>query len=197
MLHFSCAAPPRFPTAPPVHNPPMGAAGTASRAGAAGRPSTTAAARRRPCATAAARRRPCTTVTSSLLPPRTVHLPNGLEVRCVSRRGVPFLYNEVYAQCSYLRHGITLPRGGTVLDVGANIGLFSLRAAELLGPGVGGWVGQCRGSEGRHRGSVRRCRGILRRCRGRRRALLLPTQHLPLTLSASPAGCLAGPGGCL
>ena len=41
-------------------------------------------------------------------------------------------------QACYLRHGITLPPGGTVVDVGGNIGLFSLRAAELMGPQVYG-----------------------------------------------------------
>lgn len=34
-----------------------------------------------------------------------VRLPNGLEVRCVSRRDVRFLYNEVWDQQAYLKVG--------------------------------------------------------------------------------------------
>ena len=67
----------------------------------------------------------------------TTRLPNGLAVRYVSKRDVAFLYQEIYQQRCYLRHGISLPRGGTVLDIGGNIGLFALSAAEQLGPEVG------------------------------------------------------------
>ena len=59
-------------------------------------------------------------------------LPNGLAIRYVSRRDVPFLYREVYEEQNYLS-GLSLRRGDTVLDVGANIGLFGLRAAETVG----------------------------------------------------------------
>lgn len=65
-----------------------------------------------------------------------VRLPNGLAVRCISRRDPPFLYREIYERRCYLQHGLTLPRGGTVIDVGANIGLASLFFAEQLGPEV-------------------------------------------------------------
>lgn len=70
---------------------------------------------------------------------RTTRLPNGLRVRYASKLDVPFLYQEVWERRCYLRHGLTLPPGGTVLDVGANIGLFSLFAAQLVGPQVSGW----------------------------------------------------------
>jgi hypothetical protein len=66
----------------------------------------------------------------------TTRLPNGLAVRYVSKRDVAFLYQEIYQHRCYLRHGISLPRGGTVLDIGGNIGLFALSAAEELGPEV-------------------------------------------------------------
>ena len=59
-------------------------------------------------------------------------LPNGLSIRYVSRRDVPFLYREIYEEQNYLS-GLSLKRGDTVLDVGANIGLFGLRAAETVG----------------------------------------------------------------
>ena len=66
--------------------------------------------------------------------PKT-RLPNGLNIRYVSRRDVAFLYREVYEEQGYLK-GLSLKRGDTVLDVGANIGLFALRAAETVGPEV-------------------------------------------------------------
>ena len=44
---------------------------------------------------------------------------------------VMFLYDEVYQQQQYLQQGVVLRQGGTVLDVGANIGLFSMLAAEV------------------------------------------------------------------
>ena len=37
-----------------------------------------------------------------------------------------YIYGEIFELGSYLRHGVRLPEGAVVLDVGANIGLFSL-----------------------------------------------------------------------
>ncbi|KAL4854432.1 31-O-demethyl-FK506 methyltransferase FkbM [Chlorella vulgaris] len=71
--------------------------------------------------------------TAAAPPLATARLPTGLLVRCVSKRDVPFLYREIYERRCYLSHGITLPRGGTVIDCGANIGLFSMQAAQELG----------------------------------------------------------------
>ena len=62
-------------------------------------------------------------------------LPNGLKIRYVSRKDVPFLYREVYEEQNYLQ-GLSLRHGNTVLDIGANIGLFGLRAAETVGAQV-------------------------------------------------------------
>ena len=62
-------------------------------------------------------------------------LPNGLQIRYVSRRDVAFLYREIYQEQNYLR-GLSLSKGDTVLDIGANIGLFGLRAAETVGASV-------------------------------------------------------------
>ncbi|MGH8745061.1 MAG: FkbM family methyltransferase, partial [Burkholderiales bacterium] len=53
-------------------------------------------------------------------------LPNGLEIVHLNRYETDYLYQEVFEDQCYLRHGIALPDGATVLDIGANIGLFSL-----------------------------------------------------------------------
>ncbi|MBI2374133.1 MAG: FkbM family methyltransferase [Deltaproteobacteria bacterium] len=43
-----------------------------------------------------------------------------------SREELAFLIDEVFTHAEYARHGIEHPRGGTIVDVGANIGLFTL-----------------------------------------------------------------------
>ncbi len=62
-------------------------------------------------------------------------LPSGLRIRHVSKPDVPFLYREVFEEQAYARHGVRLGPGDAVLDVGANIGMFSLWAAERVAPG--------------------------------------------------------------
>ncbi|HSF39386.1 MAG TPA: amino acid adenylation domain-containing protein [Thermoanaerobaculia bacterium] len=58
---------------------------------------------------------------------RTRHpLPNGLAVVHQNRNETDYLYHELFERGVYLRHGIDLPEDAFVLDVGANIGLFSL-----------------------------------------------------------------------
>jgi amino acid adenylation domain-containing protein/FkbM family methyltransferase len=57
----------------------------------------------------------------------TLHrLENGLEVAHLNASETDFLYREIFVNQTYLRHGIRLEAGDTVLDVGANIGMFSL-----------------------------------------------------------------------
>ena len=63
-------------------------------------------------------------------------LPNGKEISVINKDEVAFLYKEIFEDKSYLQHGIDLKPGDTVLDVGANIGLFSLFAATMVGPKV-------------------------------------------------------------
>jgi FkbM family methyltransferase len=41
-----------------------------------------------------------------------------------------YLYDEIFVRETYLRHGLHLPAGAVVFDVGANIGMFSLFAAS-------------------------------------------------------------------
>jgi FkbH-like protein/FkbM family methyltransferase len=57
--------------------------------------------------------------------PRT-HLPNGLEIVHLNQYETDYVYQEIFEDQSYLRHGIQLADGDTVIDIGANIGLFSL-----------------------------------------------------------------------
>ena len=53
-------------------------------------------------------------------------LPNGLEVAQLNRHETEYIYREIFQDRCYLRHGINLPETGTVIDIGANIGMFSL-----------------------------------------------------------------------
>ncbi len=56
---------------------------------------------------------------------RTI-LPNGLEIAHLNRYETDYVYQEIFGDESYLRHDIRLADGDTVIDIGANIGLFSL-----------------------------------------------------------------------
>jgi FkbH-like protein/FkbM family methyltransferase len=53
-------------------------------------------------------------------------LPNGLEIVHLNRYETDYVYKEIFEDQCYVRHGIRLPDGATVVDIGANIGLFSL-----------------------------------------------------------------------
>ena len=73
---------------------------------------------------------PCTQCTACK--PTTV-LPNGLEVCYASKYDVSFLYREIFEEQTYLQHGIKLSEGDVVVDIGGNIGFFTMFAAGLLG----------------------------------------------------------------
>ena len=60
-------------------------------------------------------------------------LPNGLTVFSHQRGETEYLYEEVFTQREYLQHGVVLRPGDTVFDVGANVGMFSVFAAEECG----------------------------------------------------------------
>ena len=60
--------------------------------------------------------------------------PDAASLRFVSKPDVAFLLTEIYDKHAYLQHGISLHPGGTVVDVGANIGLFANYAAQHVGP---------------------------------------------------------------
>ena len=53
-------------------------------------------------------------------------LPNGLEIVHLNPYETDYVYREIFEDQCYLRHGIRLQDGDTVVDIGANIGLFSL-----------------------------------------------------------------------
>lgn len=53
-------------------------------------------------------------------------LPNGLEIVHLHQYETDYLYKEIFENRCYLKHGVRLPDGATVVDIGANIGLFSL-----------------------------------------------------------------------
>jgi len=53
-------------------------------------------------------------------------LPDGIEIVHLNRYETDYVWQEIFGDESYLRHGIRLEDGNTVVDIGANIGLFSL-----------------------------------------------------------------------
>ncbi len=53
-------------------------------------------------------------------------LPNGLEVAHLNRHETEYVFKEIFEDQCYLRHDIRLAEDATVIDIGANIGLFSL-----------------------------------------------------------------------
>jgi len=64
---------------------------------------------------------------ADLLSDRQRHtLPNGLEIVHLNPYETEYLYREIFSEQRYLKHGITLRDKACVVDVGANIGLFTL-----------------------------------------------------------------------
>ncbi|WP_336159050.1 amino acid adenylation domain-containing protein [Amycolatopsis sp. VC5-11] len=55
-------------------------------------------------------------------------LPNGAVVTGRTQAEIDFLYEEIFENNEYLRHGIHLRPGDTVIDIGAHIGMFALFA---------------------------------------------------------------------
>jgi amino acid adenylation domain-containing protein/FkbM family methyltransferase len=67
--------------------------------------------------------------------PRVEVLGGRLPVCVLNTSEAQFMYREIFEDRVYARHGITLPENACVLDVGANIGLFTLQAG-LSSPGA-------------------------------------------------------------
>ena len=57
-------------------------------------------------------------------------LPNRMVVRHLNRGETEFSYREIFEQHCYTKRGVAIQDGACVVDVGANIGLFSLFAAS-------------------------------------------------------------------
>ncbi|HEX8921444.1 MAG TPA: amino acid adenylation domain-containing protein, partial [Pyrinomonadaceae bacterium] len=57
-------------------------------------------------------------------------LPNGMTVMLHNRTDADSLYEEIFLEQVYLKHGIELSPGACVFDIGANIGLFTLFVKE-------------------------------------------------------------------
>lgn len=53
-----------------------------------------------------------------------------LGLTAVNANETSYLYDEIFAKHSYVRHGIRLPDDACVFDVGANIGMFSMYIAR-------------------------------------------------------------------
>ena len=64
-------------------------------------------------------------------PARRYELPDGSEIFHLNKNETDFLYQEIFEEASYLKHGVTLEDGDCVFDVGANIGLFTLFAGQV------------------------------------------------------------------
>jgi len=65
----------------------------------------------------------------------TFVLPNGKEICCLDRLTANYIYNEIFVENVYVKHGIEVHDGDVIFDVGANIGLFSLYVMYSF-PGV-------------------------------------------------------------
>ena len=58
-------------------------------------------------------------------------LPDGSPVAHVNKQETDSAYDQIFMQQAYLQHGIAIEDGDCVVDVGANIGLFTVFASRL------------------------------------------------------------------
>jgi amino acid adenylation domain-containing protein/FkbM family methyltransferase len=58
-------------------------------------------------------------------------LPDGSPVAHLNKSETDHLYNEIFVQQKYLRHGVTIHDGDCVVDASANIGLFTVFVSRL------------------------------------------------------------------
>jgi FkbM family methyltransferase len=59
----------------------------------------------------------------------TTTLPDGRSVHCVNSYEVDFSWQEIFSE-DLTAHGLSLPKDGVYVDVGANIGLFALHLKD-------------------------------------------------------------------
>jgi FkbM family methyltransferase len=75
--------------------------------------------------------RACRMAAAGSLAGLSLHEPAGqLLVAQLNRTETDFLYREIFVENAYFRYGIGLPANPVVVDVGANIGMFSLLVAH-------------------------------------------------------------------
>lgn len=55
-------------------------------------------------------------------------LPNGMEIAHLKPYETRYLYEEIFVEKTYVKHGISFAPGNVVVDIGGNIGMFSLFA---------------------------------------------------------------------
>jgi len=58
-------------------------------------------------------------------------LPNNMFIAHLNRNETDHLYHDIFANQAYIKHGIKLPEGACIFDVGANIGMFSLFISQF------------------------------------------------------------------
>jgi amino acid adenylation domain-containing protein/FkbH-like protein/non-ribosomal peptide synthase protein (TIGR01720 family)/FkbM family methyltransferase len=63
-------------------------------------------------------------------------LPNHLEIAHLNQYETEYLYQEIFGDRVYLRHGVVFNEDDCIIDVGANIGLFTLFAQQQCPQGT-------------------------------------------------------------
>tara|TARA_B110000977_G_scaffold201793_3_gene298716 strand:+ start:293 stop:1354 length:1062 start_codon:yes stop_codon:yes gene_type:complete len=58
-----------------------------------------------------------------------------LEIKFVSKPDVQFLWDEIFRDDCYRRHGLKIDTNATVIDVGGNIGMFAMYASGIASDG--------------------------------------------------------------
>ncbi|HET6977268.1 MAG TPA: amino acid adenylation domain-containing protein [Pyrinomonadaceae bacterium] len=59
-------------------------------------------------------------------------LPNGMFIVQQNRTETDYLYEEIFNEQTYFKHGVRLKPGACVFDVGANIGMFTLYVGQQI-----------------------------------------------------------------
>ena len=62
----------------------------------------------------------------------SLRTPSGVPVAFINKAEAEYVYNEIFNDRVYFRHGINLHEGDVVFDVGANIGLFAMFVQETF-----------------------------------------------------------------
>src|SRR4029450_1012734 len=61
-----------------------------------------------------------------------LRLPNGLDISYIDRQEALFIFDEIFNSEKYVANGITFTENATVIDAGANIGLFSIYVKQRV-----------------------------------------------------------------